>query len=59
MSASSEAVDNISIVSASVNEESVKHSTIDDVEVKHSLSVSFDNVRNTKEEYLSSLHNVD
>ena len=59
LSASSEAVDNISIVSASVNEESVKHSTIDDVEVKHSLSVSFDNVRNTKEEYLSSLHNVD
>ena len=59
LSAYNEEVDKISIVSASVNTESVKNSVIDDVEVKHSLSVSFDNVKNTKEEYLSSLHNVD
>ena len=59
MSARSEAVDKISIDIANVNVESVKNSVIDDVEVKHSLLVSFDNVKNTKEEYLSSLHNVD
>ena len=59
MSASSESVDNISIDIANINAESVKDSVIDNVEVKNSLSVSFDNVRNIKEEYLSSLHNVD
>ena len=59
LSASSETVDNISINIANISTESVKNSVIDNVEVKNSLSVSFDNVKNTKEEYLSSLHNVD
>ena len=59
MSVSNEAVDNISINIANINTESVKDSVIDNVEVKNSLLVNFDNVRNTKEEYLSSLHNVD
>lgn len=59
LSARSETVDKISIVSANVSAESVKNSVIDDVEVKNSLLVGFDNVKNTKEEYLSSLHSAD
>ena len=57
--ACSESVDKISIDIANVNTESVKDSVIDNVEVKNSLLVSFDNVKNTKEDYLSSLHNID
>ena len=59
MLACSESVDKISIDIANVNTESVKDSVIDNVEVKNSLLVSFDNVKNTKEDYLSSLHNID